>query len=245
MAFPSPLSWQLHFQLLCFLGTSQLWPYTTLLLVKTTTLFPSKQHMFRLLDTIRVCTAFTLDWHFRSEGRLEIKAQCFWRGGEELKITALTPWCALVELEKWGSLLQDQAPEREKGVRGLYMYACVFLKVFFISVAACWGESGHCAPRQLQTHTFQCVQSFHFVNWKQWIWAWDVHQRGREFSLYISPLTRKTKDVLLGPVFIVCISYSYQAPICPSLWLPQSQATGNEVLVWPEGGKKRAFVSPL
>lgn len=34
------------------------------------------------------------------------------------------------------------------------MYACVFLKAFFISVAACWGESGHCAPRQLQTHTF-------------------------------------------------------------------------------------------
>lgn len=101
-------------------------------------------------------------------------------------------------------------------------------------------------PCSCSTLLLSDVQGFHFVNLTQWAWAGGgcTSAQWRILTVYFAT-SRKTKDVLLGPVFQVCISYSYQAPICPSLWLPQSQATGNEVLVWPEGGKKRAFVSPL
>lgn len=128
---------------------------------------------------------------------------------------------------------------------------CVFEGVAHFSGGLSGGHF-NCVPlNQLQhlcsssTFLLSDVQGFAFVNSTQWTWAMDVHQRSEEFSLYISPPLEKQRMLCWGLFFVVCISYSYQAPICPSLWLPQSQATGNEVLVWPEGGKKRAFVSPL
>lgn len=68
----------------------------------------------------------------------------------------------------------------------------------------------------------------------------------RIFTVYFHHFSKKQRS---GPIFIVSISYFYQAPICPSLRPPPTppgyQAPGNEVFLSPEGGMKRAFVSLL
>ncbi|MEQ2249752.1 hypothetical protein ILYODFUR_032528 [Ilyodon furcidens] len=64
----------------------------------------------------------------------------------------------------------------------------------------------------------------------------NTRQNSKKFTF-----SWKTRNVFLDSVFSVPISYSNHYPICPSLGVPQCQATGNEVFISPVGDMERGI----
>lgn len=109
------------------------------------------------------------------------------------------------------------------GYMNIRVCVCMFLKVLFIWVTVC-GEYSVKWNTGITSPLTSCNPP-RPLSLLQSISSTKHHKCG--CGMYVSVaktfhciFRQKTKDVLLGPVFGVSISYSNHTPICPSLWFP-------------------------